>query len=119
MDHRGGVVAKFLVQYKSTVSAADQMAGATPEQATAGMDAWMDWASRCGPAMVDMGSPLGAAKRLTAGTTSDIDNQVRGFSILQADSLDEAVKLLDGHPHFEMRGESSIEVSEFLPLPGM
>jgi YCII-related domain len=112
-------VAKFLVQYKSAVSAADQMAGATPEQTKAGMDAWMSWANRCGDAMVDTGSPLGAAKRLTAGTTADIDNQMRGFSILQAGSLDEAVKLLDGHPHFEMPGESSIEVSEFLSIPGM
>ena len=37
---------KFLVLYRSQVSAAAQMAEATPEQAQAGMEAWTAWAER-------------------------------------------------------------------------
>ena len=43
---------------------------------------------------------------------------VCGFSILEADSVDAANKLLDDHPHFHSPGPS-IEVLEFLPIPGM
>jgi hypothetical protein len=39
-------VARFLVLYHSSTSAREQMANATPEQAKAGMDAWMSWAGR-------------------------------------------------------------------------
>jgi hypothetical protein len=35
---------KFLVLYRSNVSAAEQMSSGTPEQMKAGMDAWMAWA---------------------------------------------------------------------------
>ena len=48
---------KFLVLYQSTVPASEQMKNATPEQAKAGMDAWMSWAGRAGSGIVDMGSP--------------------------------------------------------------
>ena len=39
---------KYLLLYRSPVSAADQMSGATPEQAQAGMDAWTVWGGKAG-----------------------------------------------------------------------
>ena len=41
-----------------------------------------------------------------------------GYSILQGESLEEISKLLDGHPHFHSPN-ASIEVREFLSMPGM
>jgi len=46
------------------------------------------------------------------------DRQVGGYSILQGESLEEINKLLDGHPHFHSPN-ASIEVREFLSMPGM
>jgi hypothetical protein len=51
-------VTKYLVLYRSSMSAGEQMAGGSPEDAQAGMELWMSWAGRVGAAMVDMGSPL-------------------------------------------------------------
>ena len=48
---------KYLVLYRSTMSAADIMAGNTPEQGKAEMAAWMEWAQRAGSAIVDLGTP--------------------------------------------------------------
>ena len=45
-------------------------------------------------------------------------HKVGGYSILQDESLEEISKLLDGHPHFRSPN-ASIEVREFLPVPGM
>ncbi len=110
---------RFLVLYQSTVSAAEQMKSVTAEQAKAGMDAWMSWAGKAGSGLVDMGSPVGAAGKLSAaGQAGAANPQIGGYSILQADSKDAAIALLKNHPHFMAPG-ASIEVFEFLPVPGM
>jgi hypothetical protein len=110
---------KYLVLYRSSLSAGEQMAGGTPEQAEAGMKAWMDWAGRAGDALIDLGSPLTPVATVgPAGTEAPGAQTVGGFSIMQADSLKDVTALLDDHPHFLSPGESSIEVLEFLPIPG-
>lgn len=106
---------KYLLLYRAPVSARDQMANATPEQAKAGMAAWMTWAGEVGPALVDMGNPLAATA--VVGGASVADDSIGGYSIMEADS-DAALRgLLDGHPHLMFDG-ATIEVHEFLPLPG-
>jgi hypothetical protein len=114
-------VPKYLVLYRSSVSAAEQMGNADPQDAQAGMELWMNWAGRVGPALIDMGSPLSPAATVTAAGSSPGASSpfVGGFSVLEADSLDAATKLLDDHPHFHSPGDPSIEVLEFLPIPGM
>jgi hypothetical protein len=97
---------KFLILYRSSVGAREQMADATPEQADAGMAAWRSWMERAGPAIDDFGAPV-------AG-----DCDVSGFSILQADSRAEIDRLLADHPHRHAPG-ASIDVLEFLTPPGM
>jgi hypothetical protein len=109
---------KFLVLYRSTVSALEQMKNVTPEQAKAGMDAWMSWAGKAGAAIVDLGSPITSAGALTGPNQVGAgDPQVAGFSILQADSQDALMALLRDHPHFMAPG-ASIAIFEFLPMPG-
>ena len=110
---------KFLALYQSTVPASEQMKNVTPEQAKAGMDAWMSWAGRAGSGIVDMGSPVGAAVKLNGpAQVASGNSQVGGYSILQAESKDALMALLENHPHFMSPG-ASIEVFEFLPMPGM
>jgi hypothetical protein len=110
---------KFLVLYRSTVPAMEQMKNVTPEQAKAGMEAWMSWAARAGSAIVDLGSPIMTAGSLNGPNQIGAgDAQVAGFSILQADSKEAVTALLRDHPHFMAPG-ASIQVFEFLPMPGM
>lgn len=109
-------MAKFMILYRSSTTAREQMANATPEQMKAGMDAWMAWAGKAGEAVVDLGAPLGSAGHVGAGASGAAD--LSGYSILQADSAQAIEAILDGHPHLEMPG-SSIEVLEMLSMPGM
>jgi hypothetical protein len=99
-------VSKFLVLYRSPVSAREQMANATPEQAQAGMQAWQEWAESAGSAIVDLGAPL------------DGEGDVTGFSILEAGSRVSHDELLADHPHRHTPG-ASIDVLEFMAMPGM
>jgi hypothetical protein len=107
---------KYMVLYRSSVPPREMMSNSTPEQAQAGMEGWMRWAGQAGGAIVDLGSPL--ATDGTVGKKSDSGTPIAGFSILEADSLDALKKVLDGHPHLDSP-EGSIEVLEFLPIPGM
>ena len=110
---------KFMVLYKSPVSARDQMANATPEQMQEGMNMWMEWAQKCADAIVDLGSPLAGGKMIGSGSVVDVQSEVGGFSVLQGESMDAVVGLLENHPHLLTPGGASIEVLEFLPVPGM
>lgn len=103
---------KYLVLYRSAMTAREQMAQGTPEQAQAGMEAWMAWAEKAGGAVVDLGTPLAVVE---AG--GDSGDPIGGYSILQAESHEALGKVLDGHPHLAMGG--TIETLESLSMPGM
>jgi hypothetical protein len=107
---------KFLVLYRSPVSARQQMANTTPEMGKAMMDQWMAWAKRAGGAIVEMGAPLGEPAILGKGEEGSI--AIGGFSVLQGENADAVKRALDGHPHLSMPG-GFIEVLEYLPVPGM
>ena len=110
---------KFLVLYRAPTSGFEQMQKATPEQQKAGMDAWMAWGKEAASSIVDMGAPLGKSVQVTkSGEASPSTNDLGGFSILQAESKEALAETLKGHPHFMMPG-GSIEIVDFLPMPGM
>jgi hypothetical protein len=108
---------KFLVLYRSSATAAEQMAASDPAAAQEAMGLWMAWMDKAGPAIVDGGSPLGDPMVLPSNGGQG-DPQVGGYTILQGESMEEIAKLLDGHPHFHSPN-ASIEVREFLSMPGM
>jgi hypothetical protein len=110
---------KYLVLYRSSTPALEMMASATPEQMQAGMEDWRRWSERAGDAIVDLGSPAGAATSIGAPSGSIADTEVTGFSILQADDLPTITKLLEDHPHLKTPGKSSITAIELLSMPGM
>ena len=83
-----------------------------------GMAAWKTWYDGTGGAVVDLGAPLDKSTSLTVGSSAPEKTAITGYSILQAESIDEAVALLKGHPHFHMPG-SSVQVLECIPMPGM
>jgi hypothetical protein len=70
----------------------------------------MAWGERAGSAVVDMGSPVQSVSNSAGG------DQIGGYAIMQADSLEALHKVLEGHPHTEWGG--TIEILEFLELPG-
>jgi hypothetical protein len=109
----------YMVLYRSSMSAGEQMAASTPEEAQAGMEGWMRWAGKVGTAIVDLGSPLATVGSVGKSSGRDGGLHIGGFSILKADSADDVKKLLDGHPHFDSPGDTAIEILEFLPIPGM
>jgi hypothetical protein len=111
---------KFLVLYKASTEAFQQMMkNVTPEQQKAGMDAWMKWSKQAASSIVDMGGPLGKSLKVAkGGVASPVVNDLGGYSIMQAESKEALAASMKDHPHFLMP-ESSIEIVELMPIPGM
>ncbi|MBI1378991.1 MAG: hypothetical protein GC157_16150 [Frankiales bacterium] len=102
---------KYLVLYRSTMTAGEQMAAGTPEQRQAGMEAWMAWGASAGDALVDWGSPTQPVSDGDPGPAG----WVGGYSILEAEDDDAVQQILAAHPHHEV---GTIEVLRLLPMPG-
>ena len=93
------------------------MQPASPAEGEKVMKAWMDWIGGLGKAMVDAGNPTGPSRTLApGGKVSDGGGNaaVTGYSILEAASLDEAVRLSKGCPQLLANG--TVEVAEIMPV---
>jgi hypothetical protein len=97
------------------------MANADPDAAQAGMDLWTNWMNRAGAALVDMGSPTERVAIVDpSGSVADPTGTfIGGFSVIEADSSEEAIGLVAGHPHLHAPGNPSVELLELLTLQGM
>lgn len=108
---------KFLVIYHAPSEVIVQMATATPEQKAEAMKPWGAWAAKCGDQIAAMGSPLMGGQFLSPdGKSADSAREVTGYSILQAEDMDAAKVLLEGHPHLAWGGSCGIEVHESVSM---
>ena len=81
-----------------------------------GMEQFQTWMAKCGDSLVEVGSPLGAG--VTSSREGDAptptEGGITGYSIIEAADMDEALELLEGHPHLGWHKSCEIEVHEFL-----
>ena len=108
---------KFIVLYQVPAGAMEAMYDASPEGMKKGMESWMAWAAKCGSGLVDMGAPLGGGQTLSKSGSSSSDKNFVGYSILQAEDMEGAKALLQGHPHLEWMDGCEIEVHKSMPPP--
>ena len=86
----------------------------TEAEQAAVMQAWMGWFGQLGSALVDGGNPTTGQAKTIASDGSVIDGSelgmASGYSIIKADSLDEAVAKAKGCP--VLQGGAKIVVLE-------
>jgi hypothetical protein len=113
---------KFLVIYLAPVSVMEEWKKSDPEKMKSEeeqmMDKWKKWTGDHAKIFVDMDAGVGKTKRITAGGTSDTKNEIMLYAIVEAESHEEAAKIFESHPHLSIP-ETSIEIMEIHPLPGM
>ncbi len=96
-------MAKFLFVYIGGKMETD------PKKQKESMDVWMKWFAGLGKAVVDMGNPTMPGKMVAKGSLSDITRSpVTGYSIVQADKLDAAVKIAKGSPQLASGGKIAV-----------
>jgi hypothetical protein len=105
---------KFMFLYNGPATPMEQM---SVEQSEKNMKAYTQWASDAGGAIVEMGTPLVAASSIKDDGSAATTPQVVGYSIVQADSKEEAAKLADGHPFLaDKSGKFQIDIFEMVPI---
>ena len=72
----------------------------TPQEGEASMKVWQKWFDGLGKAVVEPGAPFGASKTVSGtgvqdGTSGNVSN---GYSVVQADDLAGAAKLVKSCP---------------------
>jgi hypothetical protein len=105
-----GRMAKYLLLYSG---------GSMPEseaERAAAMQAWEAWFTELGPAVADPGNPFTpAAKTISAGPAiADTSATATGYSVLEADTLEQAAKLASGCP--VLQGGAEITVFDTIDL---
>jgi hypothetical protein len=94
---------KFIILY----SKAEEAKGKT-------MDDWMAWFKSIGESVIDSGNPFKSGVEVSASGAKELpmdDSVITGYSIVKAENMEEAVKLLKGCPQ-----SSGIKVYEALPM---
>ena len=102
-------MAKFVYLYTG-----GQMAE-TPEAQEAAMQEWGAWFGTLGDTVSDMGNAFGASSTLSdGGASAGGTSRIGGYSIVTAESLDDATSQAKGCPVLATGG--SVEVYEALPM---
>ena len=108
----------YIVTYHAPEGAMAATLNASPQALQQGMMAWRTWAQKCGNQLVDLGTPLiGSQKVLANGSSASSRSGICGYSIIKANSIDEAKNLVKDHPHLKMGSACEIEVHEAMALP--
>ena len=95
---------RFLVTYHGSNMPHDA------ESMAKARDAFMHWAGKTGSALVDPGAPIGASRTISSKGTQDglADGPFNGWSVIEADDLNAAAKLLADHPFIGRGGALQI-----------
>ncbi len=108
-------MSKFILLYKGPATPPEMM---DEEKRNKVMEAWRTWMEKAGPALVDVGSPMANGKAVVDDGSSGEATELSGYSIVEAGSIDEALKLVEDHPFLsDKTGQFSVEVFELLPAP--
>lgn len=110
---------RFLALYLGSASPEEKASAPVPDEVQAqGMAAWGAWMASHAAAIVDGGGPLGRTKLASPDGVTDTRNNITGYILVQAESLDAAARMFEGHPHFAVFPGTGVEIIELLPIPG-
>jgi hypothetical protein len=113
----------FMAVYTGNAANFDQYIQANPDPQQRrklereGMKAWMKWGEAHERDIVENGGPLGKTKRVTKEGVEDIRNNLAGYTIVRAESQDDAAQMFRDHPHFTIFPGDGVEIMEVLPIP--
>ena len=98
-------MAKFVLLYTGGVDSGEDTTSA-----------WMGWFDSLGDVVVDMGAPFGSSKQVAPGgvVADGTASSVSGYTIVEADGLDDAVAFAQSCPMLDSGG--NVEVHEYIEM---
>ena len=93
-------IARFRALPKSEQDAIDQK----------GLIAWNAWSAANVAAIIDQGGMVGKTKRISKSGIADAVNDICGYLVVEAATLDAAARLFENHPHVTIFPGDAIDV---------
>ena len=107
---------KFVLIYYGKIRPED----ISKEEMQSTMDKWMAWFATFKDQMVDGGNPFASgAKVVTAESVETIPADkwpAKGYTIINAENIDEATKIAKGCPALQDDSEGAVRVYEAMPM---
>ncbi len=108
-------MSKYILIYNGKASDLSEMSDEDKQQVLSG---WEKWMGSVGNSLKDVGSPFSAGVSIVDNGDIKDSLPLSGYSIIEANSLEEAKKMCVGHPFLsEGLGNFSIELFELAPAP--
>ncbi len=101
---------KFLLIYHSPKEAMEKFASMSEEEVQGVMGVWMKWKETHVDAVVDFGNPVGPQHVTSVDGSKLQEDDVTGYGIVQAESLEAAQSLLKDHPVIMDNDGSTVSV---------
>lgn len=88
----------------------------SPEEGAEHMAKWEAWADGLGDSLINRGTPLGKSKTVNSNGVTDGGgaDPLMGYSVLEAENIDDAVKMVEGSPHINFGG--TMVVAEMMEM---
>ena len=107
-------MSKYLFLYRGPATPMDQFSA---EESEKQMQAWGAWMQSAASQLADAGAPFGARDAVSDDGSPATASDQNGYSIIEADSLEAARKLTEGHPFLgEGKGRFTIDIYELVPM---
>ena len=79
-----------------------------------GVAQWTEWESRNAAHFPDRGGMVGKTLRVSAAGTAPASNAICGYLTVEAPSIEDAARLFENHPHFNVFPGDSVDIMPFV-----
>lgn len=83
----------------------------------AGLRQWANWEKANAASFADKGGMVGKTKRVTRHGIGDAQNDICGYIVVEAESIDAAARLFENHPHFTIFPGDGVDIMPFTTGP--
>ncbi len=82
-----------------------------------GLKQWKEWEEKNAASFPDRGGMVGKAKRVTKDGINDARNDLCGYVVVKAESIEAAARLFENHPHFTIFPGDGVDIMPFVTDP--
>jgi hypothetical protein len=83
-----------------------------------GLRQWSEWEEKHAATFPNRGGMVGKTLRVSKSGTAPASNEICGYIVVEAESIEAAARLFENHPHFTVFPGSSVDIMPFLAGTG-
>lgn len=82
-----------------------------------GLQKWMDWDKANAASFANKGGMVGKTLRVNKDGIGKAQNDICGYLVVEAESIEAAAKIFENHPHFSIFPGDGVDIMPFVTAP--